>query len=39
MKLSKVEITNFRCYESIALELRPDVNLIVGVNGAGTVSA
>jgi len=35
MKLSKVEITNFRCYESIALELRPDVNLIVGVNGAG----
>jgi predicted ATP-binding protein involved in virulence len=35
MKLSKIEITNFRCYESLALELRPDINLVVGVNGAG----
>ena len=35
MKLAKIEITNFRCYESFALELRPDVNVIVGVNGAG----
>lgn len=35
MKLSKIEITNFRCFESLALELQPDVNVIVGVNGAG----
>lgn len=35
MKLSKIEITNFRCFESLALELRPDINVIVGVNGAG----
>lgn len=35
MKLSKIEITNFRCYESFALELRPDINVVVGVNGAG----
>jgi predicted ATP-binding protein involved in virulence len=35
MKLCKIEITNFRCYESLALELRPDVNVFVGVNGAG----
>jgi predicted ATP-binding protein involved in virulence len=35
MKLSKIEITNFRCFESFALELRPDINVIVGVNGAG----
>lgn len=35
MKLAKIEITNFRCYESFSLELRPDVNVVVGVNGAG----
>jgi predicted ATP-binding protein involved in virulence len=35
MKLSKIEITNFRCYESLALELRPDINIVVGINGAG----
>lgn len=35
MKLSKIEITNFRCYERFVLELQPDVNVIVGVNGAG----
>jgi predicted ATP-binding protein involved in virulence len=35
MKLAKIEITNFRCFESFALELRPDINVIVGVNGAG----
>ncbi len=35
MKLAKIEITNFRCYESFALALRPDVNVVVGVNGAG----
>jgi predicted ATP-binding protein involved in virulence len=35
MKLSKIEITNFRCFESFALELRPDINVVVGVNGAG----
>src|SRR5690606_12694081 len=35
MKLAKIEITNFRCYESFTLELQPDVNVIVGVNGAG----
>ena len=35
MKLAKIEITNFRCYESFTLELRPDVNVVVGVNGAG----
>ncbi|TAH38055.1 MAG: hypothetical protein EYC70_05375 [Planctomycetota bacterium] len=35
MKLAKVEITNFRCFESLALTLHPEVNVIVGVNGAG----
>ncbi|NLF18423.1 MAG: AAA family ATPase, partial [Lentisphaerae bacterium] len=35
MKLSKIEITNFRCFESLALTLQPDINVVVGVNGAG----
>ncbi|GEM_PF-7084288 len=35
MKLVKVEITNFRCFESLSLSLKPDVNVIVGINGAG----
>lgn len=35
MKLSKVDITNFRCFESLSIPLQPDVNVFVGVNGAG----
>ena len=35
MKLSKVEITNFRCFESLTIPLQSDVNVFVGVNGAG----
>jgi predicted ATP-binding protein involved in virulence len=35
MKLSKIEITNFRCFESLTVPLQPDVNVFVGVNGSG----
>jgi len=35
MKLSKVDITYFRCFESLSIPLQPDVNVFVGVNGAG----
>lgn len=35
MKLDKIEITNFRCFESLSISLQPDVNVFVGVNGAG----
>ena len=35
MKLAKVEITNFRCFESLTVDLHPDLNVIVGANGAG----
>lgn len=38
MKFSKIEITNFRCFESLVVELQPDVNVIVGANGAGKSS-
>jgi predicted ATP-binding protein involved in virulence len=35
MKLSKIEITNFRCFETLTIPLRPDINVFVGVNAAG----
>lgn len=35
MKLAKVQITNFRCFESLEIPLQSDVNVFVGVNGAG----
>ena len=35
MKLDKIDITYFRCFESLAVPLQEDVNVIVGVNGAG----
>ena len=35
MKLSKIEITNFRCFESLSVKLQADINVFVGVNGAG----
>ncbi|MBI4801908.1 MAG: AAA family ATPase [Elusimicrobia bacterium] len=38
MKLAKIEITNFRCFEALSIPLRPDVNVFVGVNGAGKTS-
>jgi len=38
MKLAKIDITYFRCFESLAVKLHPDINIIVGANGAGKSS-
>ncbi len=38
MKLAKLEITYFRCFESLVVDFQPDVNVIVGANGAGKSS-
>ncbi|WP_420474279.1 AAA family ATPase [Noviherbaspirillum sp. ST9] len=38
MKLSKIEITYFRCFESLRVDFQPDVNVIVGANGSGKSS-
>ncbi len=38
MKLATVDITWFRCFESLAVELNPDINVIVGANSAGKSS-
>ncbi|MDR2115973.1 MAG: AAA family ATPase [Planctomycetaceae bacterium] len=38
MKLKKIKIENFRCFESLEIDFDKDVNVIVGVNGAGKSS-
>jgi DNA replication and repair protein RecF len=35
MKITRVELTNFRSYERAAFELHPDVTLVVGPNASG----
>jgi predicted ATP-binding protein involved in virulence len=35
MKLAKIQITNFRCFETLTVPLQLDVNVFVGVNAAG----
>jgi len=35
MKLKKITIENFRCFETLDIGFEEDVNVIVGVNGAG----
>jgi predicted ATP-binding protein involved in virulence len=35
MQLTQVEITNFRCFESLTVPLQPDANVFVGVNASG----
>lgn len=35
MKLRNVRIENFRCFDSLSVELDPDLTVFVGVNGAG----
>jgi Predicted ATP-binding protein involved in virulence len=35
MKLKKLEITNFRCFESLALDLDEQLTVLVAENGVG----
>lgn len=35
MKLARIEINNFRCFERLGVDLHPELNVIVGANGAG----
>ena len=35
MKINRIDLKNYRCFEEISLELHPKFNLIVGVNGTG----
>ena len=35
MRLKKVALKNFRCFDTLELELHPRLTVIVGENGAG----
>lgn len=35
MKIKKLKIRNFRCYENIELELKNNYTVLIGINGAG----
>lgn len=35
MKFNKIQLTNFRAFKSLDLELHPQLNVIAGINGAG----
>lgn len=38
MKLNKIEIHNFKCFEDVSLELHPRLNVLLGNNGTGKSS-
>jgi len=38
VRVTALSLTDFRCYESVALELPPGVTVVVGANGAGKTS-
>ena len=35
MKLKKIKLKNFKCFENLEMELNSQCNILVGVNGAG----
>lgn len=38
MRLDRLHIRNFRCYEDATFDFQPGFNLVVGVNGSGKTS-
>ncbi|WP_144434117.1 AAA family ATPase, partial [Pseudomonas syringae] len=35
MRLDRLHLQNFRCYEDAHFDFQPGFNLVVGVNGSG----
>jgi predicted ATP-binding protein involved in virulence len=35
MQIDQLEVTNFRCFEHLTLDLHPEFNVLIGDNGAG----
>ncbi len=35
MRIEQLELKNFRCFEDIKVELHPNMNVMVGINGTG----
>ncbi|WP_300675398.1 AAA family ATPase [Desulfoluna sp.] len=38
MKLTQIEVENFRCFEKITLDLHPDLTVLIAPNGGGKTS-
>lgn len=38
MKLNKIELHNFKCFEDVSMELHPRLNVLLGNNGTGKTS-
>jgi predicted ATP-binding protein involved in virulence len=38
MQINQLEVTNFRCFEHLTLDLHPEFNVLIGENGAGKTS-
>ncbi len=38
MRIEKIRLENFRCFEELEVAFREDYTLLVGVNGAGKSS-
>ena len=38
MRLDRLQIQNFRCYENATFDFQPGFNLVVGINGSGKTS-
>ena len=38
LKMKKLEINNFRCFENLVVDLKNGINLLVGDNGSGKTS-
>ena len=35
MRIDRLELKNFRCFENLEMQLHPRCNILVGINGAG----
>ncbi len=35
MRIERLKVKNFRCFEKLEMQLHPKCNILVGINGAG----
>lgn len=35
MRINKLRVKNFRCFENLEIQLQPKCNILIGINGAG----
>ena len=35
MRINRLRLSNFRCFENLEMQLHPKCNILTGINGAG----